>query len=182
MFQHTAARRRLLFGHSEYSSFLGFNTQPHEGGCQSGSVKFSEILVSTHSRTKAAANGQWVKVESQEVSTHSRTKAAALEFINKVRQSGVSTHSRTKAAAKIFSLAIANAFVSTHSRTKAAALFRNFSRLELYVSTHSRTKAAAGFRGCSHIFSICFNTQPHEGGCSLPKKARKISVLNTVFR
>ena len=27
-----------------------------------------------------------------------------------------------------------------------------------------------------------FNTQPPEGGCPLHKKARKISVLNTVFR
>ena len=27
-----------------------------------------------------------------------------------------------------------------------------------------------------------FNTQPPEGGCSLHKKARKISKLNTVFR
>ena len=27
-----------------------------------------------------------------------------------------------------------------------------------------------------------FNTQPRGGGCALPKKARKISRLNTVFR
>ena len=49
------------------------------------------------------------------------------------------------------------------------------------VSTHSRAKAAASCVVMDGI-TICFNTQPREGGCSLPKKARKISVLNTAFR
>ena len=53
---------------------------------------------------------------------------------------------------------------------------------QLTVSTHSRPKVAAKL--CIHLKNkiFCFNTQPPEGGCSLHKKARKISKLNTVFR
>ena len=72
--------------------------------------------------------------------------------------------------------------VSTHSRTKAAALREVNSVAEKKVSTHSRTKAAADKSDNDDNLSDGFNTQPHEGGCSLPKKARKISELNTVFR
>ena len=56
MFQHTAARRRLLF--------------PREFWDQVN-------LVSTHSRTEAAA--EWLEENhaTYEVSTHSRTEAAA---------------------------------------------------------------------------------------------------------
>ena len=57
VFQHTAARRRLR------ASFLSvvlllhrFNTQPREGGCVVA-VKISLfVMVSTHSRAKAAAS------------------------------------------------------------------------------------------------------------------------------
>ena len=52
----------------------------------------------------------------------------------------------------------------------------------MIVSTHSRTKAAAVVKLPPVAARKSFNTQPHEGGCSLPKKARKISELNTVFR
>ena len=51
-----------------------------------------------------------------------------------------------------------------------------------YVSTHSHPKVAALCIPHFEIFCFCFNTQPPEGGCSLHKKARKISKLNTVFR
>ena len=56
MFQHTAARRRLLTK-SDYMASL--------------------IEVSTHSRAKAAAGKNLQALELQRVSTHSRAKAAA---------------------------------------------------------------------------------------------------------
>ena len=60
----------------------GFNTQPHEGGCL---PEFLHLLrspfVSTHSRTKAAANGDVIVLGGLAVSTHSRTKAAAIRLI-----------------------------------------------------------------------------------------------------
>ena len=78
--------------------------------------------------------------------------------------------------------------VSTHSRAEAAAINDpQFSYLSS-VSTHSRAEAAAAFKlqaagnidsfntqphegGCTLftfniIFDKCFNTQPHEGGCT----------------
>ena len=72
--------------------------------------------------------------------------------------------------------------VSTHSRPKAAADYYMFADGRCFVSTHSRPKAAANHRPPLRGKRAGFNTQPPEGGCSLHKKARKISVLNTVFR
>ena len=57
---------------------------------------------------------------------------------------------------------------------KAVAFFK--------VSTHSRTEAAAACWWFMEFIYWRFNTQPHGGGCSLHKKVRKISELNTVFR
>ena len=55
LFQHTAARRRLVFVGVLFASGYGFNTQPPEGGW-TGRLKLgSENHVSTHSRPKAAA-------------------------------------------------------------------------------------------------------------------------------
>ena len=57
---------------------VGFNTQPHEGGCID--CKFgcaTGSFVSTHSRTKAAAFVDLHLAPLSAVSTHSRTKAAA---------------------------------------------------------------------------------------------------------
>ena len=50
------------------------------------------------------------------------------------------------------------------------------------VSTHSHPKVAAVKVVIALLTGYRFNTQPPEGGCSPHKKARKISVLNTVFR
>ena len=72
--------------------------------------------------------------------------------------------------------------VSTHSRTEAAAAKNGVLLVCVLVSTHSRTEAAADVSGSSEYHISGFNTQPHGGGCSLHKKVRKISELNTVFR
>ena len=53
-FQHTAARRRLLTFKPLYLRQRCFNTQPPEGGCRRGSGYKSPVVVSTHSRPKAA--------------------------------------------------------------------------------------------------------------------------------
>ena len=55
LFQHTAARRRLGLFHAHHVSFL---------------------LVSTHSRPKAAGQNTMLKIYLDIVSTHSRPKAA----------------------------------------------------------------------------------------------------------
>ena len=80
MFQHTAARRRLL----------------------SNAFKLDLAkLVSTHSRAEAAAYPSIVFIDSLSVSTHSRAEAAAYGVCVKMRAfSVVSTHSRAEAAAQ----------------------------------------------------------------------------------
>ena len=79
----------------------------------------------------------------------------------------VSTHSRTKAAAATTQLISAALSVSTHSRTKAAAGFIAHVHRTWHVSTHSRTKAAAKSACNAATCSTGFNTQPHEGGCTI---------------
>ena len=77
LFQHTAARRRLV------------NTPA------GGSV---DCVVSTHSRPKAAGYLTTLSRSSCTVSTHSRPKAAGVRDAHLYRDFGVSTHSRPKAA------------------------------------------------------------------------------------
>ena len=57
-FQHTAARRRLVFEWRKSIAFFScFNTQPPEGGwCQMMAIILMFFKVSTHSRPKAAGS------------------------------------------------------------------------------------------------------------------------------
>ena len=77
MFQHTAARRRLV-------DFLA--------------ALMVAAAVSTHSRPKAAGNNELIQAKDYIVSTHSRPKAAGTIGISKQNDDLVSTHSRPKAA------------------------------------------------------------------------------------
>ena len=81
----------------------------------------------------------------------------------------VSTHSRPKAAAPPARYRQPARLVSTHSRPKAAAGKTKYAVGKLQVSTHSRPKAAAGARSRRGRLKCCFNTQPPEGGCA-PQK------------
>ena len=55
LFQHTAARRRLLTFKLVSAKHPSFNTQPREGGCNTSIDNKPIFSVSTHSRAKAAA-------------------------------------------------------------------------------------------------------------------------------
>ena len=54
MFQHTAARRRLIQSNQQFFFIGCFNTQPPEGGWAENEKRKQELAVSTHSRPKAA--------------------------------------------------------------------------------------------------------------------------------
>ncbi len=60
LFQHTAARRRLVTQLIDLRTFkLSFNTQPPEGGWEHGKIDREWFTrVSTHSRPKAAGANQ----------------------------------------------------------------------------------------------------------------------------
>ena len=99
-FQHTAARRRLVF-------------QP------AGAVK--KGTVSTHSRPKAAGHALRVLPVPMPAFQHTaaRRRLGSLSNIS-IMQWVVSTHSRPKAAGALNPIYIKTMEVSTHSRPKAA--------------------------------------------------------------
>ena len=161
MFQHTAARRRLRRRVYARACWWWFqHTAARRRLLSARPILIKSDIVSTHSRPKAAARYQ--------------------QMLNELLV--VSTHSRPKAAAGIFYFLLDAEKVSTHSRPKAAAYQWLISAMSVEVSTHSRPKAAAAEERRDYQAINCFNTQPPEGGCSLHKKTRKISALNTVFR
>ena len=59
-FQLTAARRRLAEAKSRQGSNSNcFNSQPPEGGWKTGEILETDLIVSTHSRPKAAGSRRW---------------------------------------------------------------------------------------------------------------------------
>ena len=76
------------------------------------------------------------------VSTHSRPKAAGTKMCTQSQNGSVSTHSRPKAAGQATNASNNKTYVSTHSRPKAAGYLVRFTLGFQCVSTHSRPKAA----------------------------------------
>ena len=125
LFQHTAARRRLV-----------------PCGCRGG----AQDSVSTHSRPKAAGRRVFGLRDCRTVSTHSRPKAAG-KAASMVGVSGiVSTHSRPKAAGLLNVYYNPDIGVSTHSRPKAAGyLFYNITPQRVFQHTAARRRLARCF-------------------------------------
>ena len=150
LFQHTAARRRLL-------AFQSAQTLVYS--------------VSTHSRPKAAAYVRSPHKSQLHVSTHSRPKADAAMVGNFSYPLTVSTHSRPKADAH--APPYRPSFCCTFQHTAARR------RLHCYyspIATKHRFQHTAARRRLLQILprqhqSACFNTQPPEGGCA---KSRSI--------
>ena len=166
-----------------------FNTQPPEGGCLRQDVAaLRALLVSTHSRPKAAACAWRASTPATSCFNTQPPEGGCRRTLVWSPKERVSTHSRPKAAARDDATAHLPVPVSTHSRPKAAASERRVpvsvlqcfntqppeggchhclhgQRLRQEVSTHSRPKAAAGTEPCRGVVSLGFNTQPPEGGC-----------------
>ena len=147
-------------------SFGGFNSQPPEGGCRSGSSgkKPSMRFQLTAARRRLPPkNGQGfgyllfqltaARRRLPRATRHSVTssKFQLTAARRRLRTAGskfpvfgeVSTHSRPKAAAFLHCVKQGTHQVSTHSRPKAAAPFHPIHPPPINVSTHSRPKAAA---------------------------------------
>ena len=123
LFQHTAARRRLR----SYS----FNWQ-------------GKILVSTHSRPKAAAYWQpEFSVLTQAVSTHSRPKAAASARMFTSFNAGFNTQP-PEGGCRLNTEGINKYITFQHTAARRRLQLVKRTRLPSEaVSTHSRPKAAA---------------------------------------
>ena len=79
MFQHTAARRRLLSLTLGTKAFFScFNTQPPEGGCLVHPIMFMMVIMFQHTAARRRLpSGSEMAIPKFTVSTHSRPKAAA---------------------------------------------------------------------------------------------------------
>ena len=165
-FQHTAARRRLLFYFCKILTICCFNTQPPEGGCNNQSFASRILLVSTHSRPKAAAWGIVKILPKSLVSTHSRPKAAAWGIVKILPKSLVSTHSRPKAAAEHNSTlrGIFIMFQHTAARRRLHNPLAVLSHFKWFQHTAARRRLLFLVNRLNFIH--CFNTQPPEGGCN----------------
>ena len=98
-----------------------FNTQPPEGGwLELESEPVVKLLVSTHSRPKAAGNRQGATRNDTGFQHTAARRRLAKTVIDNRKVNTVSTHSRPKAAGAKLRLDATQIIVSTHSRPKAA--------------------------------------------------------------
>ena len=205
LFQHTAARRRLLIYPLNTDFFYRcFNTQPPEGGCDNFFYfKGAEDGVSTHSRPKAAANHLDGLNSSITVSTHSRPKAAAgfIRF-SPTRLPGFNTQPPEGGCLQItYFLMMYPTFQHTAARRRLpqdlTALYDKLAgfntqppeggcySLETYIANRHQFQHTAARRRlrCTHsdlcITNLCFNTQPPEGGCC---KRLRYNQINRQFQ
>ena len=127
-FQHTAARRRLVLqGLDGKKLYLGFNTQPPEGGWNNEDGLFKMKLVSTHSRPKAAG-----RLTLNQYGVASRFNTQPPE--------GGWARSKNRLH-PVFHLAFQHIAARRRlARIHETEIFVMFAR----VSTHSRPKAAGG--------------------------------------
>ena len=97
LFQHTAARRRLVISIEAHHHPEGFNTQPPEGGWEvDKKVAAAVSAVSTHSRPKAAGYTSDNLVHLCQVSTHSRPKAAGTKKNTVIPKHGAFQHTAAR--------------------------------------------------------------------------------------
>ena len=164
-FQHTAARRRLGGHQRRRGAYQSFNTQPPEGGWrQSRQQACADYRFNTQ-----PPEGGWVSslnafAISVIVSTHSRPKAAGGRVLGYADGVTVSTHSRPKAAGPSRAMCSGFCRFQHTAARRRLGLCAASGVLITEVSTHSRPKAA-GLRLTSSSFkNSCFNTQPPEGG------------------
>ena len=98
-FQHTATRRWLLRAKVFARCKSGFNTQPPEGGCNTGHARKSPRSVSTHSHPKVAAKVK-ARIFLGDYSFNTQPPEGGCVISEILKMQGVvSTHSHPKVAA-----------------------------------------------------------------------------------
>ena len=142
MFQHSAARRRLLSMAKKRRPLSCFNTQPPEGGW--------------------AAQGQSMPL-AYGVSTLSRPKAAGSSFRRPLYFKGFNTQPPEGGCAP-HTIPSTVAIVSTLSRPKAAVVRDGFI-WGLLMFQHSAARRRLTTLLVELLGKDGFNTQPPEGGC-----------------
>ena len=168
MFQHTAARRRLLKLAGEMSQARNVSTHSRpKAAAIIGYATLGGRLVSTHSRPKAAAQVIKKYRNHYDVSTHSRPKAAAFGDCDQAKAYQVSTHSRPKAAALplFFSPMLVGCFNTQPPEGGCSSFCTEVVKFALFQHTAARRRLH-WLHGLADAWTCSFNTQPPEGGCS----------------
>ena len=142
-FQHTAARRRLGIGFVRYQFGQCFNTQPPEGGWLNRLCTVAHILLFQHT----AARRRLVQFRGQPrlllpVSTHSRPKAAGCATTTSAIRRFWFQHTaaRRRLGRGLQRLGGGQSFNTQPPEGGWGATMKTFTQIR--VSTHSRPKAA----------------------------------------
>ena len=141
-FQHTAARRRLIWCVVAFEQIFGFNTQPPEGGWHGFRRAATRYFVSTHSRPKAAESRDFAECWIAQFQ-HTAARRRLTQSINGIVANCAFQHTaaRRRLIDQTNNHRLPN-IVSTHSRPKAAEYTTSRTSYSTSVSTHSRPKAA----------------------------------------
>ena len=122
-FQHTAARRRLLYCNLITLICWQFqHTAARRRLPPFSRLSILRLGVSTHSRAEAAALFAYQVGKDIKVSTHSRAEAAACKLIFGFGLIKVSTHSRAEAAARPVALISLSARLFQHTAARRRLL------------------------------------------------------------
>ena len=148
MFQHTAARRRLVYLLGEGFGEVGFQHTAARRRLVScaASLSLKRGFQHTAARRRLAEEIEQT-LAACEVSTHSRPKAAGKGVILAAQKSDVSTHSRPKAAGAAQPFAGSMSLFQHTAARRRLVVRPNRAVWCIWVSTHSRPKAA----GLRHV-------------------------------
>ena len=166
-FQHTAARRRLACFPPPCQRFEEFQHTAARRRLDSGAQSCALLnIVSTHSRPKAAGGLNGRPFRFFGVSTHSRPKAAGFPFSTTcLPLTGFNTQPPEGGWFLCRQAAILGLIVSTHSRPKAAGRKLEWTTGGAKVSTHSRPKAAGLFSdGLFYLGIVSTHSRPKAAG------------------
>ena len=145
LFQHTAARRRLVpSACNRPRRFLSFNTQPPEGGWALSADVFAQLAEFQHTAARRRLGGQVLKKWREGLFQH--------------------TAARRRLADSAFGIPDRAAGFNTQPPEGGWVKAANSSKQAIQVSTHSRPKAAGGCLRRLMDGRPSFNTQPPEGG------------------
>ena len=147
------------------TGFSCFNTQPPEGGWLQKLKSEFGLVVSTHSRPKAAGKLAAITFLTLLVSTHSRPKAAGPTVTSRYHRKLVSTHSRPKAAGFCFNEC--RHVIKRFNTQPPEGGWDTMQAVSLCVSMFQHTAARRRLGSTYQQIAADqsgFNTQPPEGG------------------
>ena len=166
MFQHTAARRRLVRNfRGQAAGFRGFNTQPPEGGWEFWETQESKVERFQHTAARRRLGSGLVCLLPMCLFQHTaaRRRLGQAETFCRLPSWFQHTAARRRLVAET-NHSTRPLIVSTHSRPKAAGQ-DDFYLCRANLFQHTAARRRLGFRASrDRCGNHGFNTQPPEGG------------------